>query len=139
MASTAAWLRQRIEEVAEEHAAHMEQEGPLWTIHLDMPTDYLYGDLDGVVNVGACLMNMRRRFILKPTTQEDLWRLTPCQPMVYSGHTPCPLEHIVCPQCSMKAVMACVRASQLHGLYYKSPETRKERAEWLQERKEYRF
>lgn len=141
MASLAAWLADAIEQHRQAQEAYTEMAGPLWVVHLDESADYIYGHKAGVVEVAACVMNMRRRVNLAPTTEDDLWRLEPCAPMAYAKKEPCPLERIAAPECSMKAVMACVRRSGLHGVYYKTPEVRVEFIKGKQkfERKEYRF
>lgn len=141
MASLAPWLAEAIERHRQSQEAYTEMAGPLWVVRLDEPAEYLYGQQRDIVDVAACVMNMRRRVGLAPTTEDGLWRLEPCAPMVYATKEPCPLERIAAPECSMKAVMACVRRSGLHGAYYKTPEARIEliKGEQKFERKEYRF
>lgn len=141
MAELAGWLAEAIERRRVEQAAYIEMAGPIWVVHLDEAADYVYGPEPQFTSLVASVMNMHRRVNVAQTTEQGIYRAQPCTPWSFARKTPCPIEHIAAPECSMRDVMACVRRSGLHGFYYKAPEVRKEyiTGALAYERKEYRF
>lgn len=124
-------LSKHLQEQMEAHRRYLEKRGPLWVACLDEPCDMLWAARgNDQVALVSCLTLMHRE-----------WRFRDTEDASTVAVEVDALEHIVSPEPSMRAVMRCLRASGLHGFYYKPPEVEREHitGERTCERKEWRF
>lgn len=126
-------LAEELKEQIERHREACAKRGPMWAVHFDEPINGVYAEpRKGLPAVLACLAEMRRPWgeVRAVEGRDDL---------VYVPLDM--LERFCVPESFMKGLMACLRASGLHGFYYECPEVDKEfiTGKRKLERKEYRF